>query len=954
MPNIDGRRRKASSPRRNVKSEAPTAATPTACAPRSFRTSTTGRLRSLLMDAPDPVLLLGAGASITSGIPGAGVTVEKAARWAWCKEHGRHPDDLAIRQSDYRPWLTAQPWYRPDVDLAELYPAAIDNLLPVKSDRRQFFEKLINPGVPPSKGYEALTHILHQGWISTILTTNFDQCLERAAILHNRPHRLVTIETPDDYVTFSSVPHDPQVVFLHGSVKHYTDKNLAAEVQTLDPALVSRLAPLLRDHPTIAVGYRGAEASVMNDLFVAQAASGGFLHGIYWCVLDTATASPLSPCTTRLADAIGSNFQLVPISGFDALFAEDLLPGMLATKAQPTRRTSGHSVSGTPADMRPLRGYLQSGLERPLLHARLRQYAQRTDIWHPTDLDDEWLDQMIDRLDIVGPIQGEVAPTLAGWLLFSRNPSTEFPHARVQFQATGPAAWLRARFGDDVETEPSDPGPFTVRRTVTGNLWTQLDALIELLALVNFEFRLKGEVSSTVSPYNPIAVKEMLVNAVVHRDYDRKEPIVVTVEPKFVKVTSPGGLVDEVAAQVGSQSFQDAIVDRTGTIKGYRNPAISDLFYGGGQMDRRGSGLSDMVRLTANNNGSVSFGPHDSNRLFSVTLNARPEAVDEITNTALPVADETIRYSSNLLAIETMPTVVWHAGTTARSNRSLYRDEQDFVIPPGHVSDHRFYCLYDLDRITREMTTPFDPGDVETTSIEGLLAQPGGEAIALKLMHELLFEHMRARGLTLEYGRRRAYFALADKPELKVTYRARVRKATRTVVKARTRRDTGEVVYYEHKALTFSVMRFGNAWAVVLTPGYAFTRDGTRKSLSQERTNSLSTRRGARDFNPNVLHDVAFWNAILSGEADGLFALEHEDENCFARFGPTVLLSHRPPTVSFNASAATELREQEVEIDEELRALETELEELALSPDEDDDGRTDDRDHRGSGQDDGD
>ena len=251
------------------------------------------------------------------------------------------------------------------------------------------------------------------------------------------------------------------------------------------------------------------------------------------------------------------------------------------------------------------------------------------------------------------------------------------------------------------------------------------------------------------------------------------------------------------------------------------------------------------------------------------------------------------------------------------------------------------------------MTTPFDRGDVETTSLEGLLAQPGGEPIALKLMHELLFEHMRARGLELEYSRRRAYFALADKPERKVTYRGRVRKATRTVVKARTRRDTEAVAYYEHKALTFSVMGFGDAWAVVLTPGYAFTRDGVRKPLSRERTNSLSTRRGARDFNPNVLHDVAFWIAILSAEADGLFPLEHEDENCFVRFAPTVLLSHRPPTISFNASAAGDLREQEVEIDEELRALETELEELALAPDEDDEGRTDDRD-QGSGRDDGD
>jgi len=53
-------------------------------------------------------------------------------------------------------------------------------------------------------------------------------------------------------------------------------------------------------------------------------------------------------------------------------------------------------------------------------------------------------------------------------------------------------------------------------------------------------------------------------------------------------------------------------------------------------MDRRGSGLSDMVLLTANNNGAVAFGPTADNLQFVVTLDARPEAVDEITNTALP------------------------------------------------------------------------------------------------------------------------------------------------------------------------------------------------------------------------------------------------------------------------------------------------------------------------------
>jgi len=905
------------------------------------------------MDSSEPVLLLGAGASITSGVPAAGKTVEKVARWAWCKENGRHPDDFTIRRSDYWPWLTAQPWYRPDLSPADLYPDAIDNLLGVKSDRREFFEKLISPPeVPPSRGYVALTQILHQGWISTVLTTNFDQCLERAAIQQNRPHRLVSISTPADYVMFNSAPHDPQLVFLHGSVKHYTDKNLTDEVQSLDPLLVERLRPLLRDHPVITVGYRGAEPSVMRDLFLAQAEAGGFLHGVYWCVLENELDSSPSPWVEQLADAIGSNFQLVPIRGFDDLFEKDLLASMIAAGARPTRRPSGHSVGGMPADMRPLDGLDLSGFEQPLLQARLRQYADRTDLWRPGDVDAAWVEEMTDRLDLVRPVGGQLVPTLAGWLLFSRNPSREFPQARVEFRATGPGHWLRGRFGEDVELDPTArDGEFSVQRTITGNLWSQLDDLIDLLALVNFQFRLKAEVSRTVNAYNAIAIKEMLVNAIVHRDYDRDEAVQVVVEPKSITVISPGGLVDEIAVQVAGQSFQDAIAERTSPIKGYRNPAISDLFYGGGQMDRRGSGLSDMVLATVNNNGAVNFGPSADNTQFTVTLEARPEAVDEITNTALPIAEETVRYSSNLIPIENMPTKVWHAATNASSNRSFYRAAEGLAVPPGHVSDGRFYSLYDLEELSDSMVTPFDIGEIEVLDFNELIEMPGGEAVALRLLHELLFEHLKTKGLQIEYDRRRAYFARGDEPELKVSYQGRLRKATRTVVKARTKRESDDIVYYEHKAVSFSVLRFGIDWAVVLTPGYAFTRDGVRNPISRERTNALSTRRAARDFNPSVLQDVSFWLAILSGEAEGLFALEHRADNDLSRFAPPVLLSHRTPTISFNVSAFDELAQRDTEIDEDLQRLDAELEALALEPDDEgEEGLSLEGNHPGEGE----
>ena len=920
----------------------------------AIRTALPGRLRSLLMDGRDPVLLVGAGASITSGIPAAGATVEKVARWAWCKENGRHPDDFAIRRSDYWPWITRLPWFCADAPLAALYPAAIDNLLGVKSDRREFFEKLINPGVPPSRGYTALTQILHQGWISTVLTPNFDECLERARVLHNRPHRLVSVRTPADYVMFNSAPQDPQIIFLHGSVSHYTDKNLTAEVQSLDHTLVEMLRPLLRDHPIIVVGYRGAEASVMNDLFLSSASSSGFLHGVYWCTHGN-SAEDLPPLVTQLAGAIGTNFQLVPIAGFDDLFEKDLLASMTAAGARPTRRQSGHSAVGMPADMRPLDRFAISGFERSLLMARLGQYAERTDMWRPSAIDDGWVEQMMDRLDLVRPIGNHKVPTLAGWLLFSRNPSEQFPQASVQFQAIGPAHWLKGSFGDDIDLEETEtPGDYIVRRTITGNLWSQLDELTDLLALINFQFRLKAEISRMVNAYHPLAVKEMIVNAIVHRDYERDEPIEIRVEPKSIAVVSPGGLIAEIAARVGEQSFQQAVTEHRGSIKGYRNPAISDLFYGGGQMDRAGSGLSDMVVLTVNNNGGVTFGPTEGNQLFTVTMEARPEAVDEITNTAMPLAEEIVRYSSNLVPIESLPEKIWHAATTATSNRTFYRDAGDLAVPPGHVVDGRFFSFYDLENLASEMVTPFDGSDIETMAIGELLGMPGGETIFLKLLHGELFEHLRSKDLQIEYDRRRAYFARGDELERKLSYKGRLRKATRTVVKARTKRDSDNVLYYEHKAVTFSVMRFGYDWVVILTPGYAFTRDGARKPISRERTNSLSTRRAARDFNPTVLQDVSFWVAVLSGEAEGLFALEHLPSNDLARFAPTILLSHRMPTVSFNVSAFEQTSQIETEIDDDLRRLNAELEELALEPDEEpEDTEGPEGDGAGLGTDDG-
>ena len=193
------------------------------------------------------MLLLGAGASRKSGILLSGEIVDQAARWAWCQRNGRYVSDPTVKRSDWSPWLRLHSWYDESKGSPENYSAVIEYLLQPQEERKSFFLRIIRPGVPASSGYERLVGLMADGVVRTVLTTNFDSVLPDLCLRHTRPRHLEVIKTPADYTKFSTSPPYPQVVHLHGSVEHYTDKNLVRDVQELDKPLVQQLRPLLRD-----------------------------------------------------------------------------------------------------------------------------------------------------------------------------------------------------------------------------------------------------------------------------------------------------------------------------------------------------------------------------------------------------------------------------------------------------------------------------------------------------------------------------------------------------------------------------------------------------------------------------------------------------------------------------------------------------------------------------------
>jgi len=180
-------------------------------------------------------------------------------------------------------------------------------------------------------------------------------------------------------------------------------------------------------------------------------------------------------------------------------------------------------------------------------------------------------------------------------------------------------------------------------------------------------------------------------------------------------------------------------------------------------------------------------------------------------------------------------------------------------------------------------------------------------------------------------------------------------------VKARVSPRTGNVTYWEHEALGYRFDKFGETWGLLLEPGYVFTFDGRKGLLAPERVNRLSTKRAARDYNATVLQDLSFWSWCLSdggtsfaldlswpsprpsisGEADASTdddrwsdVLAMQAERAQADGGevagwPRILLSARLPTVTVNDLDLAPGEADEPTREDELKALDAELEELA-------------------------
>ena len=769
------------------------------------------------------MLLLGAGASVKSGVPLAGDLVTMAGIWGYCQHHARRFGDPTLTRSDWWPWLSAQSWFDETAPLPSQYPRAVERLLHPRESRRQFFFHVLSRAPVPSVGYRALAQLVGAGAIRHVLTVNFDDLASRACKADSGVLHVEVIEAPSDLVKFSLSPMYPQIVHLHGAVARYDDRNLEEETQELDPKMRDAVLPLLRDHPLVVLGYRGAEPSIMRDLLLRGAGQlNAFRHGVFWCLLrgEQPTDEVL-----ELADRLGTNFRFIEIVGFDEAmtgWTQNLRP------APAPHVTSEASEPDVP-DLRPVRELSLARLDRPTVTSRLIEYSDRMGLVRVDSTDEDAILSRFEAMRLTRLEAGVPVLTRAAALLFGRDDL-----ARVE---------VRARDGE-------------VFVPIAGNIFRVLERVLEALDDLNEPYRLKAPTSEDVRRFDRRAVKEVVVNALAHRDHDRDEPVRICVTSRELTVVSPGGVVAGLRIELLGERGERA----------YRNPVLADVLYGCGAMDKRGSGLADARRWTKQAGGDATFGPTTDGDGFVASLTARDLDPDPITGTADP--GEIEHFMSNALPVAVNGSV-YVAPSAITSRREIYDAHPNVAVPafaftPGQLA------TFSAPSADGSLFAAHVVGEPAIHDAKALVSSVEGQRLLTQLLNSAVLTWAKRRELCSDASSRRLWFPRSDDGALEVTYRGRVREATRTVTKPNVSPATGVVRYWEHEALRFAFRRLGDAWVLQLVPTIVFTTDGRSTLLRGPKVGPLATRRMAHDYNPQVQNDLYFWRWVFANGASSV------------------------------------------------------------------------------------
>ena len=210
---------------------------------------------------------------------------------------------------------------------------------------------------------------------------------------------------------------------------------------------------------------------------------------------------------------------------------------------------------------------------------------------------------------------GVLRPTLAGLVVLGAYPQEFFPRLCVVF----------ARYPGNSKAQPTSDGRrFLDMATCVGSIPAMVqDVLVAVGRNMRTGARIEGAFRTDVPDYPLVAVREAVVNALMHRDYSDEAlgtPVAVDMYDDRLEVRNAGGLYGCVTIR----SLEDA------PIASARNQFLSALLEntplegGGFVAENRGTGYQSIC-LALQEAGMPAPEPHDSPSAFTLVMRRRKE-----------------------------------------------------------------------------------------------------------------------------------------------------------------------------------------------------------------------------------------------------------------------------------------------------------------------------------------
>ena len=192
----------------------------------------------------------------------------------------------------------------------------------------------------------------------------------------------------------------------------------------------------------------------------------------------------------------------------------------------------------------------------------------------PSTSDKESTYSILEKLDLI--MDGKF--TNASILLFGKNPQRYFINSDIR---------IGAFKGNDATTIISD-------KLIEGNLFEQVEKAEEAIKFcINVRYSITGETvaRNEIWDYPLSAIRETLLNAIVHRDYfDKSTPIQIKVFKDWLWFFNTGGLIEGLTLEKIKSNHPSKT----------RNPLIANIFYRAGFIEKFGSGIERIINTCKN------------------------------------------------------------------------------------------------------------------------------------------------------------------------------------------------------------------------------------------------------------------------------------------------------------------------------------------------------------------